>query len=1081
MKKYEKFLTVGLFSLFSCTMGKTQTGAALNFDGINDYANIPHTPILKPSSAITIEAWINSSNISLNTDYVIYQKEDGDARHLFSFQNNGTILSFGLGVDGNYSELDVAILQSDYEDQWVHIAATYDGSAKKIYRNGILIGTQNISGPIGTDGYAFAMIGSTNGISNFFKGSIDEFRLWNRALSQCEIQSNLNCELNLPRGGLIVYYPFNQGIAGGPNTGLDTLADSAKNLNATLKNFSLSGTSSNWVASGGVMSGIACITPNIYISADTNVVCVGSTVNFSATAINSNAGPTYQWKKNGMDIAGQTGINYTSSTLSDGDTITCVLSTDVSCNQSILSNNIRITVKSLVAPFVIISSDAITSVCTGDSVGFAAKAIHGGSNPAYQWTKNGSDILSATGPIYYSSSLSDNDTIRCKIISNSGCISTANAVSEGEVVSVSPIYTFTGNGDWNLPSNWVNNRAAPHRIPPCAQVIIDPAENEECILNHSLQLENGAILTVVTGKKFTITGGSVIDSITTGDLIFGTGEIPETLAQLENIPLADTIELGTLVEGSRIMLAPSHSIDMPPAGDQGTTNSCVGWAVGYGLLGHWNNKLERNKKPNGSFIYEDFDKLTSSYFLWTQLNAGMNKGISLVSALEFFKTKGCCKLADMPSAIPPPPPNILPSAQASHNAKNYQNIEFSYSHFWKIDLNKIKESLVSNLPMPFSGRPPKGTGYIIKIHPDGRAVFTDGPSGLYLGDTSDRNWHAMVLCGYDDAIHAFKVLNSWGTTWGGNGGYFWIDYEYFKKWVRHYSPGSDYRLFLPSLKRADVALSTSAITDINVASAKSSCIIESNADQSIIYERGFCYSEKIRPTTAWGLNDSTVVCTSDAPAIMTGLKPATKYYVRSYAKTNRGIVYGNQVDFTTAYPLSNDPDSTFTDPRDGRVYTFRHIGTQVWMTTNLRYDTLGSVCYQYFPNFCASYGRLYHWYTAIRSAPPGWHLPSKDEWQTLINFLGGETVAGGAMKSTSSLWDNPNTGATNISRFSGLPGGYGGYSGSFGTEGTSGYWWSSTEYNSPNAFYNYLFSHYAGTSLGNWSKSFYLSVRCVRD
>src|SRR5262249_37793655 len=123
----------GAWSLdYAKTFSVGETAAALDFDGVNDYVSIPHNSLLKPSAQITIEAWVRPTNIHTNRYYEIYRKEDGE-RHLLSFQEFGTVLSFGLVTNGQYTELDVPITPANYEGQWVHVAATYDGIAKKIY------------------------------------------------------------------------------------------------------------------------------------------------------------------------------------------------------------------------------------------------------------------------------------------------------------------------------------------------------------------------------------------------------------------------------------------------------------------------------------------------------------------------------------------------------------------------------------------------------------------------------------------------------------------------------------------------------------------------------------------------------------------------------------------------------------------------------------------------------------------------------------------------------------------------------------------------------------------------------------
>jgi uncharacterized protein (TIGR02145 family) len=149
---------------------------------------------------------------------------------------------------------------------------------------------------------------------------------------------------------------------------------------------------------------------------------------------------------------------------------------------------------------------------------------------------------------------------------------------------------------------------------------------------------------------------------------------------------------------------------------------------------------------------------------------------------------------------------------------------------------------------------------------------------------------------------------------------------------------------------------------------------------------------------------------------------------------------GAPITFSEEYnliPVCNNYE-TFSDPRDGQVYRIVKIGDQVWFAENLNYDAEGSWCYDSDPENCEIYGRLYSWEAGLTACPEGWHLPSEDEWNNLIEFLGGYEIAGGKMKAISG-WDEPNIGATNESGFSALPGG-----GSNVLTGGAGLWWSST-------------------------------------
>ncbi|PKK84270.1 MAG: hypothetical protein CVT49_04700 [candidate division Zixibacteria bacterium HGW-Zixibacteria-1] len=193
---------------------------------------------------------------------------------------------------------------------------------------------------------------------------------------------------------------------------------------------------------------------------------------------------------------------------------------------------------------------------------------------------------------------------------------------------------------------------------------------------------------------------------------------------------------------------------------------------------------------------------------------------------------------------------------------------------------------------------------------------------------------------------------------------------------------------------------------------------------------------------------------------------------------------------------------------DGNMYSTIQIGSQCWMAENLKVThyrngdpipnvtddgvwaelATGAYCnYNNDEGNVATYGRLYNWYAVDDSrniAPEGWHVPTDAEWQTLVDYLGGETVAGGKMKEAgTSHWLSPNTDATNESGFSALPGGnryyYGGYGGVTG----SGIFWSSTEREIADIAAWYRLLNFASSAVFRNAeyKKGGLSVRCVRD
>jgi len=169
----------------------------------------------------------------------------------------------------------------------------------------------------------------------------------------------------------------------------------------------------------------------------------------------------------------------------------------------------------------------------------------------------------------------------------------------------------------------------------------------------------------------------------------------------------------------------------------------------------------------------------------------------------------------------------------------------------------------------------------------------------------------------------------------------------------------------------------------------------------------------------------------------------------------------------------------FTDPRDGKTYKTVKIGNQVWMAENLAYNAKGSRVYKDDPANGDKYGRLYDWYTAMKACPPGWHLPSEEEWRTLIDFAGGEDFAGEYLKAASG-WNDGGKGIDKFG-FAALPGGVC-YSFGYYAVGNSGEWWSATEeHGTDSAYYRYMNYYYENVFFGHGEKSSFFSVRCVRD
>lgn len=179
--------------------------------------------------------------------------------------------------------------------------------------------------------------------------------------------------------------------------------------------------------------------PSIAISTPKDTICAGTTVTFSASAINGGTAPFYQWEKNGINVA--TGNIFSSGAIADGDVITCVLTPNSNCVSTTLaiSNAITVKVNPVLTPSISISASA-TSICLGIPVIFTSVSNNAGSSPFYQWEKNGINTGN-NSPTYIDSTLNNNDTITCALSPGYSCLSQPSAGSNRIIIKVTPNIT----------------------------------------------------------------------------------------------------------------------------------------------------------------------------------------------------------------------------------------------------------------------------------------------------------------------------------------------------------------------------------------------------------------------------------------------------------------------------------------------------------------------------------------------------------------------------------------------------------------------------------------------------------------
>jgi gliding motility-associated-like protein len=179
------------------------------------------------------------------------------------------------------------------------------------------------------------------------------------------------------------------------------------------------------------------VIPSVNISSSANSICRDKQVTFSAASVNGGTQPSYQWKIN-SNIVGDNTAKYVSSSLLNGDVVTCTMTSNAACASiaNVVSNSLVMEVKQPLTPAVSISSSA-NNICNATAVSFTALSENGGAAPLYQWKINGVKT-GANDPVYTSANLANGDVVSCSITSSLSCVTNSFGISNLITMSVKP-------------------------------------------------------------------------------------------------------------------------------------------------------------------------------------------------------------------------------------------------------------------------------------------------------------------------------------------------------------------------------------------------------------------------------------------------------------------------------------------------------------------------------------------------------------------------------------------------------------------------------------------------------------------
>lgn len=273
---HKRILNILVFILLSVP-AFSQNQNSLQFDGVDDEVVVPGgASLVAGATNMSITCWVYPSNAAPaypNFDGFAGFRNDLDA-DFYLLQVGATTVEARLK---NSSSTVFTITTSCLAlNTWQHLAFTYDGSKLRLYKNGSLVDSLIASGTISPTATNDFLIGNNRfqtQASFFLNGKVDETSMWNKTLTQPEINCIYHGSIDSSDTNLKLYFKFNQGIANGNNVAITTLTDASGHINGVPTNMALTGTTSNFVAGA-----INYTTPIIYI-------CNGSFYNFNGTQL----------------------------------------------------------------------------------------------------------------------------------------------------------------------------------------------------------------------------------------------------------------------------------------------------------------------------------------------------------------------------------------------------------------------------------------------------------------------------------------------------------------------------------------------------------------------------------------------------------------------------------------------------------------------------------------------------------------------------------------------------------------------------------------------------------------------------
>ena len=801
---------------------------------------------------------------------------------------------------------------------------------------------------------------------------------------------------------------------------------------------------------------------NVTISASSNNVCSGTLVTFIAVPSNGGANPAFQWQVNGVN----TGPNATtfSFTPLNNDIVTCILTSSIiGCimNNPDTSNAITMIVNPIL-PVSISISASNNPFCQGSMVTLTASPVNGGTTPAYQWKVNGTNV--GTNNPVYAYIPANGDNVSCVLNSSVPCPTgnpaTSNTIILTEdnnvVVSVSIVASSTTVcAGTSVTFTAVPTNGGPT---PAYQWKVNGVNSGTNSSTFTYTPSNNDVVTCVLTSSITV---CISNNPATSNAV--------TMTVNPNQPVSVTIT------PSQNPVCVGTTVTFTASPNNGGANPSYQWKVNSVIVGT-NNPIYSYIPNNGDVITciltsnatcPTGNPATSNAITMT-VNPNLPVGISITASSNPF-----CQGSSITFTGTPTNGGATPAYQWQVNGVNVGSGASTYTY--NPSGGDIVTCILTSSLSCTTGNHATSNSITMVVNSNLPAGVTIAASSNPFCPGSSVTFTATPTNGGSAPVYQWKVN---GVNAGTN------------------SPTFTYN---PANNDSVRCVMTSNLSCVTGNPASSSEIIMSGTLASVVTLTP-CFD------TITAVNAKPIKLKGGIPLGGTysgpGVNPLTGFFdpatagtgtkTITYTYTNAAMCSASAHTHIINYPLSIvNCGSPITDIRDNKVYPTVHLGSQCWMASNLNFGTIlvstqdqrdnciwEKYCYNDNPANCTNLGGLYQWDEIMQYddtpadqgfCPPGWHIPTENDWNTLFAVYTNNGFAGSPLK------------YSGFSGFNALLSGANYYNATWDFKGFATFFWSSTLHSPTKAWAHGMNDPDPSVSAYPATRASAFSVRCVED